>query len=164
MYKKVKGLSLARGMFFCLTFIALLAGGVSTAQAYGGNDVIGSVEMFAGSFAPQHWMLCDGSLLAIADNTALFSLLGITYGGDGRTTFGLPDLRGRVPVGMGTGPGLSTRNWGAAGGQEKITTGTAGGGLEVYNEKDEAVTLNNMPPFLTVNYIICVEGLYPSRP
>lgn len=68
---------------------------------------IGQVILFAGNFAPKNWQFCQGQLLSIAQNTALFSILGTTYGGNGQTTFGLPDLRGRVPVGAGNGPGLS---------------------------------------------------------
>ncbi|MCG8648755.1 MAG: tail fiber protein [Pirellulales bacterium] len=68
---------------------------------------IGQIIMFAGNFAPRGWALCDGQLLPIANNQALFSILGTTYGGDGRTNFALPDLRGRVAVHAGSGPGLS---------------------------------------------------------
>jgi microcystin-dependent protein len=67
---------------------------------------IGEIIMFAGNFAPRGWALCQGQLLSIAQNTALFSILGTTYGGNGQTTFGLPDLRGRAPIGQGQGPGL----------------------------------------------------------
>lgn len=77
--------------------------------------------MFAGNFAPRGWSSCDGQLLAISQNDALFSLFGTIYGGDGRTTFGLPDCRGRVPVGMGNGPGLSPRPIGQKGGAENVT-------------------------------------------
>ena len=77
--------------------------------------------MFAGNFAPRAWAYCDGQLLAISQNDALFSLLGTIYGGDGRTTFGLPDMRGRVPVHEGTGPGLSERRLGSKGGGENVT-------------------------------------------
>jgi microcystin-dependent protein len=82
---------------------------------------IGEIFMFAGNFAPRGFALCDGQLLYIYDNTALFSILGITYGGDGLTTFALPDLRGRVPVhsGQGTGPGLTRRWLGQKGGVER---------------------------------------------
>lgn len=80
--------------------------------------------MFAGNFAPRGWAFCDGQLMAISQNDALFSLLGTIYGGDGRTTFGLPDLRGRVPVHQGTGPGLSNRRLGAKGGSENETLTT----------------------------------------
>ncbi|MEZ4771045.1 MAG: tail fiber protein [Caldilineales bacterium] len=82
---------------------------------------VGEIRMFAGNFAPQGWAFCDGQLLAISENDALFSLLGTTYGGDGRTTFGLPDLRGRVPIHAGQGPGLSPRQLGSRGGQEMVT-------------------------------------------
>ena len=72
-----------------------------------GSQYIGEIRMFAGNFAPRDWMLCSGQLLAISSNTALFSILGTTYGGNGTTTFALPDLRGRVAVGVGQGAGLS---------------------------------------------------------
>lgn len=81
---------------------------------------VGEIRMFAGNFAPRGWAFCDGQLLAISQNDALFSLLGTIYGGDGRTTFGLPDMRGRVPVHAGTGPGLSNRRLGNKSGQEKV--------------------------------------------
>jgi len=79
---------------------------------------IGQILMFGGNFAPRGWALCDGQLLSIASNSALFSILGTTYGGDGRTTFGLPDLRGRIAMHPGNGPGLSSRNLGQSGGSE----------------------------------------------
>jgi len=82
------------------------------------NPFIGEIIMFAGTFAPRDWALCDGQLLSIAQNTSLFSLLGKTYGGDGETTFALPDLRGRVPMHAGSGPGLSHRRLGEKGGTE----------------------------------------------
>lgn len=82
---------------------------------------VGEIRLFAGNFAPQGWAFCDGQLLAVSQNDALFSLLGTTYGGDGETTFGLPDLRGRVPLHVGSGPGLSPRSLGAKGGAEKVT-------------------------------------------
>ncbi|SNR39217.1 Microcystin-dependent protein [Maribacter sedimenticola] len=73
---------------------------------------IGQIMMVGFNFAPRGWALCNGQLLSIASNSALFSLLGTTYGGDGRTTFGLPDLRGRLAVHVGQGPGLQNRAWG----------------------------------------------------
>jgi len=79
---------------------------------------LGEISMFAGNFAPRGWALCDGQLLAISQNTALFSILGTTYGGDGRTTFGLPRLRGRTPMHPGNGPGLSRRRLGESLGTE----------------------------------------------
>jgi microcystin-dependent protein len=82
---------------------------------------VGEVRMFAGNFAPRGWAFCDGQLLAVSQNDALFSLLGTIYGGDGRTTFGLPDLRGRIPIHAGHGPGLSERRLGAKSGEEKVT-------------------------------------------
>lgn len=82
---------------------------------------VGEIRMFAGNFAPRSWAFCDGQLLAISQNDALFSLLGTTYGGDGRTTFGLPDLRGRLPIHAGDGPGLSPRGLGSKSGSENVT-------------------------------------------
>lgn len=89
---------------------------------------VGEIRMFAGNFAPRGWAFCDGQLLAVSQNDALFSLLGTIYGGDGRTTFGLPEMRGRLPVHAGSGPGLSPRRLGARGGAETVT-----------------LTANNMP-------------------
>jgi len=82
---------------------------------------VGEIRMFAGNFAPRGWAFCDGQLLAVSQNDALFSLLGTIYGGDGRTTFGLPDMRGRIPVHAGSGPGMSPRRLGEKGGAEKVT-------------------------------------------
>ena len=81
---------------------------------------IAEVRIFAGNFAPRGWAFCDGQILPIAQNTALFSLVGTTYGGDGRTNFGLPDLRGRAPMHPGRGPGLSPRNLGEGGGTDIV--------------------------------------------
>src|ERR687884_310806 len=82
---------------------------------------IGLVTIFAGNFAPRGWALCQGQLLPIAQNTALFSILGTTYGGNGQTTFALPDLRGRAPIGTGQGPGLPSYTLGEAAGSPSIT-------------------------------------------
>ena len=82
---------------------------------------VGEIRMFAGNFAPRGWAFCDGQLLAVSQNDALFSLLGTIYGGDGRTTFGLPDMRGRIPIHAGSGPGLSNRRLGAKAGAESVT-------------------------------------------
>jgi len=82
---------------------------------------VGEIRMFAGNFAPSGWSFCDGQLLAVSQNNALFSLLGTIYGGDGRTTFGLPDMRGRIPVHAGSGPGLSPVRLGAKAGTESVT-------------------------------------------
>ena len=85
---------------------------------------IGQITMFGGNFAPRGWALCDGQLLAVSANEALFSLLGTLYGGDGRTTFALPDLRGRVPIHQGDAPGLSNRPLGSKAGSERVTVGS----------------------------------------
>lgn len=172
---------------------------------------IGQIIMFGGNFAPRGWALCNGQLLPIAQNTALFSILGTTYGGDGRTTFGLPDLRGRVAMHAGHGPGLSDRRLGSKGGTETNTlnetqipshthaatahcvdgvgnANTAAGNLwaadagnqsATYNNgnesgdmKNDAISVapsgggqsvNNIQPFQVTNYIIALQGLFPSR-
>ncbi|GAA4363072.1 tail fiber protein [Hymenobacter saemangeumensis] len=178
------------------------------------DEFIGIIKIFAGNFAPRGWAICDGSLLPISQNTALFSLLGTMYGGNGTTTFALPDLRGRVPVGVGQGPGLSPYTQGQLSGSENVTLTTgqmpahnhllngsstpgttdalAGNFLALpngtTNNTEEAVTVHaygpsanvtanpaaigaaggNQPvpvlqPLLAINYIICLEGIYPSR-
>lgn len=173
---------------------------------------IGTVVLFAGNFAPRGWAFCAGQLLPIAQNTALFSILGTTYGGNGQTTFGLPDLRGRVPLGTGQGPGLATYQLGEMLGVENVTLNTnqmpahnhavqvsngqansanASGGylagsngnlagdaviVNAYNGTPNAMlggnsitlTGNNLPhdniqPSLGMNYIIALEGIFPSR-
>lgn len=82
---------------------------------------VGEIRMFGGNFAPRSWAFCDGQLLAVSQYDALFSLLGTIYGGDGRTTFGLPDMRGRLPVHFGQGTGLSPRPIGQRTGTENVT-------------------------------------------
>jgi microcystin-dependent protein len=82
---------------------------------------IGQIMMFAGNFEPRGWAFCNGQLLPISQNTALFSILGTTYGGNGQTTFALPDLRGRLPMHWGSGPGLTPRQIGEVGGSESVT-------------------------------------------
>ncbi|KAB7731172.1 phage tail protein [Rudanella paleaurantiibacter] len=168
---------------------------------------IAQIIMFAGNFAPRSWAFCNGQILSIAQNTALFSLLGTTYGGNGQTTFALPDLRGRVPVGTGQGPGLPAVNLGQMAGTPTHTlistempahnhslnassqTGNtaapanaflaATGSLdpEYRSTLDSAVPLgtnsmsvvggsqphNNMQPYLGINFIICMEGIFPAR-
>lgn len=103
-----------------LILIVALCFGFTTEEepTYDQFGFIGEVKMFAGNFAPRGWALCEGQMLSISQHSALFSILGTTYGGDGRTTFALPDLRGRVPVGPGTGPGLSSYRMGQTGGTE----------------------------------------------
>ncbi len=175
---------------------------------------IGEIRMFAGNFAPRNWAYCQGQLMSIAQNTALFSILGTTYGGDGQVTFGLPDFRGRLAIGIGQGPGLSDYELGQMAGSENITlllpnlpahnhivTGTVtlkassdgvtetdptGKNLGPGNTYTTAADLvdmalgntdvklstapvgGNVPyshlqPYLAMNYIICTEGIYPSR-
>lgn len=85
------------------------------------NPYVGEIRLFAGNFAPNGWALCQGQLVSIAENETLYSLIGTTYGGDGQSTFALPDLRGRVPVHQGQAPGLSLRTMGQAGGAESVT-------------------------------------------
>lgn len=82
---------------------------------------IAQIQPFAFNFAPRGWTLCNGQLLPISQYSAIFSLVGTAFGGDGRTTFGVPDLRGRSMVGVGTGPGLETRTWGQRGGRNTVT-------------------------------------------
>ena len=106
--------------FVCGASLAAFAH-VPVAQAQAGTEYIGQVSAFAGSFCPRGWASTDGQLLQISQYTALFSIVGTTYGGDGRTTFGLPDLRGRRPVSNGNGPGIGVYPIGAKGGSESFT-------------------------------------------
>src|SRR4051812_22593920 len=85
------------------------------------NPFLGTISLFAGNFAPRGWAFCNGQILPIAQNTALFSILGTTYGGNGQTTFALPDLRGRAPIHWGQGPGLTNRELGEVSGSENVT-------------------------------------------
>jgi microcystin-dependent protein len=167
---------------------------------------IAEIRIFAGNFAPRNWAFCNGQLLPVAQNTALFSLVGTTYGGDGRTTFGLPDLKGRAPMHPGRGPGLSDRRLGQKTGAETaslnegqmglhshtargsdnagVTSTPAnnyvarGGGRGVNSYLNEDTSAgptkellptggglphNNMQPYLAMNFIIALQGLYPSR-
>lgn len=192
-----------------LAYLMILAGVFSVLPS--GNVVaepfLGEIRMFAGNFAPRGWALCDGQLLPISQYSSLFSILGTTYGGDGRTTFALPDLRGRVPVHAGdsTGPGLTRRYWGNKGGTETETLtvnqipshshtlfassegadqvspedGTLAAKVRTknYNAEEPDVNMraesientgggqahNNMPPFACVNFIISLQGTFPSR-
>ena len=102
--------------------VATMALPLAALPAKAGNaPFVGEIMMVGYNFCPRGWANADGQLLPISQNTALFSLYGTTYGGDGRTTFGLPDLRGRVPVHLGHGPGLTDRRLGERSGQENIT-------------------------------------------
>ncbi|MGA1790013.1 MAG: phage tail protein [bacterium] len=167
---------------------------------------VGEIRMFAGNFAPRNWAFCDGQLIPISENAALFSLLGTIYGGDGHSTFGLPDMRGRIPIHAGSGPGLSPRPLGAKGGAENITltvnelpshnhgsiqasedpaasvdpagktlgvptsTDLYADDLSPVNMSSNAITSKggsqshtNLMPFLCINFIIALYGIYPSR-
>jgi len=168
---------------------------------------LGEIRMVGFNFAPQGWALCNGQLLSISQNTALFSLLGTTYGGNGQNTFALPDLQGRVPIHQGQGPGLSPYTIGQMGGEEAHTliqsempqhnhsarAHAGAGNSNVANgnvwSKDAGVSSatyssatqdglmsptaistaggsqphNNLQPFLTINFIIAMQGIYPSR-
>lgn len=185
---------------------------------------LAEISIFAGNFAPRGWAFCQGQLLPISQNSALFSLLGTTYGGDGRTTFGLPDLRGRAAMHPGHGPGLTNRKLGQKmgaettqlnitqlaqhshvainrlGGVAAIQVSTEGaeevnpngnflaksdGSTNLYLDEPEggylagasgdvtgSVSLlntgnstpyNNMQPYLSLNYIIALTGVFPSR-
>jgi len=85
------------------------------------NPFLAEIRIFGGNFAPKGWALCDGQLLVISQNTALFSLLGTTYGGDGKSSFALPNLQGCAPMQAGQGPGLSLRDLGETGGEQTVT-------------------------------------------
>jgi microcystin-dependent protein len=172
------------------------------------DPYIGEIRIFAGNYAPQNWAFCDGSMLPIRSNTALFSIMGITYGGDGVITFALPDLRGRAPMHFGAGIGLTPRVIGEFGGNSSIQltlseipmhahaanchadnsnqTSPVGAGwsnstggrkpADIYSSKfDTAMSAqaisptggnnphNNMQPYLGINYIIALQGVFPSR-
>ena len=189
--------------FLLIGLFAILSFGKTKAQ----EPIIGEIRMFAGNFAPKGWAFCQGQILPIAQNTALFSLLGTTYGGNGTTTFALPDLRGRVPVGFGQGPGLSNRVIGEQFGSELVTlninqmpshyhtvnavttegnqnlpTNSLPANTKTLDKEYSTVAPNTtmnptmigvsggsqpfgvMQPSLGMNYIICVNGIYPSRP
>jgi microcystin-dependent protein len=167
---------------------------------------IAEIRIFAGNFAPRGWALCNGQLLPVSQNTALFSLVGTTYGGDGRTTLALPDLKGRAPMHPGRGPGLTSRRLGEITGVETVTLSESqiashnhiargsenaavdstpansyvargsGRGVNSYLNADSSVgdtkrlTPNgggqfheNMQPYLAMNFIIALQGVFPSR-
>ena len=130
---------------------------------------LGQISMFAGDFAPRGWAFCDGQLLTVSQNDALFGLLGTIYGGDGRTTFGLPDLRGRAPLHAGQGPKLTDRRLGWRGGDENATLDLGqmaahghplpwGG---VTDGEGAGAPHPNMQPSLALNYNIATMGLSP---
>jgi microcystin-dependent protein len=120
------------------------------------DPTLGDIVMVGFNFVPLGWAACDGQLLSINENQALFSLLGTYYGGDGEQTFALPDLRGRFPMHAGAGPGLSQRNVGELGGAEPVPANLdlSGGNTSVQSDS---------PPYLVVNFIIATEGVFPQR-
>ncbi|MGH1541826.1 MAG: phage tail protein [Arenicella sp.] len=165
---------------------------------------IAEIRIFAGNFAPRGWAFCDGQLLPVSQNTALFSLIGTTYGGDGRSTTALPNMQGNTPMHPGRGPGLTSRRLGERGGTEMVTLaetqmpshthtlsaseedGTQGNpatntlpgaGVDMYSPPSNLTSMssqmlpetggsqshNNLQPFLAINFIIALVGLYPSR-
>lgn len=170
------------------------------------DQYLGEIRIFAGNYAPFGWALCNGQLLPISQNTALFSLLGTYYGGDGRSTFALPNLQSAFPMHQGQGPGLSPRGVGESGGQASVTltagqmpvhrhtlqsassatTGTPNGSVAlatasasapIYRSSANTTTMaaqsiaasgggqphNNLPPYLTLTFIIAMQGYFPPR-
>jgi len=119
------------------------------------DPYIGEIRMFAGNFAPRNWSFCDGQLLAISQNQELFSLLGTTYGGDGRTTYALPDMRGRLPVHQGTGPGLTNKKIGAKYGIEKVTV--TSDQLPIHSHEFKA-TKNIANTSVPTNNVVAAQG------
>jgi microcystin-dependent protein len=170
------------------------------------SPFVAEIRMFAGNFAPTGWALCNGQILPISQNTALFSLLGTTYGGNGQSTFALPNLQDSVPMHPGQGQGLSLRDLGEQGGSESVTlltseiplhTHTLRASSEIGEDRtvtDESIAQstggnlyaapnnltqmapealppaggslphNNMMPYLTLNFIIALQGIFPPRP
>jgi microcystin-dependent protein len=100
---------------------ALIVVGALAISPTAQGQFVGEIDLVAFNFAPANWALCDGSILPITQNVALFSLIGTTFGGDGVSTFALPDLRGRRAIGMGQGPGLGNYTLGESGGEEQVT-------------------------------------------
>lgn len=142
-------------IFVLLALVLFSVVGIQSVKAQGQLGMIGEIRMFAGTFAPQSWAFCDGSLLSINQNTALFSVIGTTYGGDGSTTFALPDLRGRMPVGAGIGPTLTERQLGEIGGEEShnLTTSEMPTHAHSYTQYADSTVGNSENP----------SGKYPAR-
>ena len=134
------------------------------------EEYIGMITLFAGNYEPQYYMFCHGQILPIQRHTALFSILGTTYGGNGTTTFALPDFRTRVLVGAGQGNHLSNVHLGETGGSSTaivnaiLVEPAKAGGQNVSISSAGTGTHSNIQPSLGLNYIICVDGIYPSRP
>ena len=169
------------------------------------DPFVAEIRIFPFNFAPKGWAFCDGQLLPLSQNTALFSLLGTTYGGDGKSNFALPNMQGNAPMHPGQGPGLSLHDLGETGGSETVTllesetpshshavnasaaegtTGNPSGqlvangvGVNMYTTTFTATTLNpnavgpaggdqphnNMQPYLTLNFNIALQGVFPPR-
>lgn len=168
------------------------------------DQFVAEIRLFAGNFAPTGWAFCNGQLMAIASNTALFSLLGTTYGGDGRSTFALPNLQGCAPMHPGQGPGLSLHDLGETGGVQTVTLSNdeipahthllnvssqpgsamspAGNYLAASTQRNvgyaasantsmhaselgsaAATPHDNMQPYLALNFIIALQGIFPPR-
>ena len=122
---------------------------------------LGEVRLFAGNLAPKNWAFCDGSLLRVDSNTELFILLGDNYGGDARTMFGLPDLRGRLVIGAGPPYGLAQSPGAAQVPTQPIEATTAGEATVIVHSVAPA-SGDNVQPVLGLNYIICLHGIFPS--
>ncbi len=158
--------------FKCGAVLATLLSGIGLASTANASEpFIGEVRSFGFNFCPRSWAPADGQLLPINQNQALYSLFGTNYGGDGRTTFALPDLRGRVALHMGTGPGLNPYKVGQKGGAESTVLPQAYASAAADDDsKDGVVTVagnsgavNNMPPYTVINWCVALEGIYPSR-
>ena len=137
-----------------------------SAPAQARDPFIGEIMQFGGNFCPRGWAEADGRLLSISNYSALFSLLGTNFGGDGRRTFGLPDLRGRTAVGVGRGPGLSEYRVGQKGGRERATSPTLG--INEAPNPDATAARGGMQedirqPYLAITTCIALEGVYPMR-
>lgn len=124
------------------------------------DNFIGEINYFAGNFAPRGWAFCDGQILLIAQNTALFSLIGTTYGGDGRTTFALPEVRGRVVIHPGTGTGITSKQWGEKSGSETVTLTV--NNLPSHNHSFN-VTVDNPTSTTPTNRAIASGDIYSSE-
>jgi microcystin-dependent protein len=169
------------------------------------DPFVAEIRIFPFNFAPKGWAFCDGQILPLSQNTALFSLLGTTYGGDGKSNFALPDMQGNAPMHPGQGPGLSLHDLGETGGSDTVTLleseipshthsmrasksagtdtnpqvnnlaqgvgiGQYGPAASFVNLADTALTPaggdqphNNMQPYLTLNFCIALQGVYPPR-
>jgi microcystin-dependent protein len=131
------------------------------------EPIVGQLMIVAFNFAPQNWLLCDGTTYAISQYEALFTLIGNKYGGDGVNYFCVPDLRGRFPMGQGAGNGLSPITLGQIGGTATITpqvsSTSVGSGSTLITYPDPTIAQNNLPPYVALNYIICWNGCYPTQ-